>query len=253
MKLSTAQLAQLESFKKGESEIPEFLTQGLYFENDDHFKRVLDQKLAPETKKLRDKLQSEMLEAIGVTDPEELQGIKQKLAEAAGTLTEVEKLRADNAKLTKELTKVGERFKDLEGFKVQVLKGRAIDPLLVKIDEKLRPAARRLIEMDLKVDGDKVVGPEGVEVDGHIEKFLKDNPAFKAPETKAGAGTGPNGGKSKQQTDGGQGNGQGNGANGNGGGNGTQNGNGTQRQQQQPSLGATLASVLREKTEGAAQ
>jgi len=250
MALSKAQLAALEAFKKGESEIPEFLTQGLFFENDDHFKRVVDQKLAPETKKLRDKLQSEMLEAIGVTDPEELQGIKQKLAEAAGTLTEVEKLRADNAKLTKELTKVGERFKDLEGFKVQVLKGRAIDPLLVKIDEKLRPAARRLIEMDLKVDGDKVVGPDSIEVDAFVETFLKTNPAFKAPETKAGAGTGPNGGKSKQPDAGG---GQNNGAGGNGGGNGTQNGNGTQRQQQQPSLGATLASVLREKSEGAAQ
>jgi hypothetical protein len=255
MPLSKAQLAALEAFKKGESDIPEFLTQGLFFENDDHFKRVVDQKLAPETKKLKDKLQGEMLEALGVTDPEELQGIKQKLAEAAGTLTEVEKLRADNAKLTKELTKVGERFKDLEGFKVQVLKGRALDPMLVKIDEKLRPAARRLIEMDLKVDGDKVVGPEGIEVDGYVEKFLKDNPAFKAPETKSGAGTGPNGGKSKQQTEGGQGNGngQGNGANGNGGGNGQPNGNGTNRQFQQPSLGATLAGVLREKNEGAAQ
>lgn len=255
MGLSKAHLAALESWKKGEGEFPEALNAGQFFDNDDHLNRVVQSKLGPAAKAARDKLQAEMLEALGITDPEELQGIKTKLAEAAGTLTEVEKLRANDTKKDKEIAKLIERNKTLEGFQVKVLKNQAIEPLLVKIDEKFRPAARRLIEIDLKVDGEKVVGPEGAEVGAFVEEFLKTNPAFKAPETKAGAGTGPNGGKSKQQTEGGQGqgNGQGNGANGNGGGGGQPNGNGTSRHQQQPSLGATLANVLREKNEGAAQ
>jgi hypothetical protein len=245
MALSKAQLAELAEWRKNpEASPPDFLEKGLFFDNDDHFKRVVDSKLAPETKKAREKLQAELLDALGITDPEELGSVKQKLAEAAGTVTEVEKLRADNAKLTKELTKVGEKFKDLEGFKVQVLKGRAIDPLLVKIDEKLRPAARRLIEIDLRVDGDKIVGPEGAEVSKFVDEFLESNPAFKAAETKSGAGTGPNGGKSKQQTEGSHNNGT------QGGGNGGTPPNGSSQPLQ---LGSLVSSVLREKAEGQAQ
>lgn len=253
MALPKELIAALDAWKKGEGDFPEALNHGSFFENDGVFQKVVNSKLGPAQKAARAEAEAQILETLGITDPDQLKEVKTKLAEAAGTLTEVEKLRADNVKKDKELAKVSERFRDLEGFKVQVLKQRAVDPLLVKIDEKLRPAARRLIEIDLAVDGDKVVGPEGVEVDAYVEKFLKDNPAFKAPETKAGAGTGPNGGKSKQQTEGGHGNGngQGNGANGNGGGNGQPNGTG--RQYQQPSLGATLAGVLREKNEGAAQ
>lgn len=244
MALSKAQLAELAEWRKNpEAPAPDFLEKGLFFDNDDHFKRVVDSKLAPETKKAREKLQAELLDALGITDPEELGSVKQKLAEAAGTVTEAEKLRADNARLIKELTKVGEKFKDLEGFKVQVLKGRAIDPLLVKIDEKLRPAARRLIEIDLKVDGDKIVGPEGVEVSKFVDEFLDANPAFKAAETKSGAGTGPNGGKSKQQTEGSHNNGTQGGGNG-----GTSNGSSQPLQ-----LGSLVSSVLREKAEGQAQ
>lgn len=248
MALPKELLAALDAWKKGEGEFPDSLNHGSYFENDGVLQKVINGKLGPAQKAARAEAEAQILEVLGIDDkdPEKLKDIKQKLAEAAGTLTEVEKLRSEKAKLEKEFLKGSERIKALEGFQVKVLKAQAIEPHLAKVNPDLRAFFRENLEGKLSIDGEKVFAPEGSDVGEFIDGLLKATPSLKAPETKAGAGTGPNGGKSNgtaKKPD------QGNGA---GSGDGQQGGTGGDVDTR--NFGAMFTAVLREKDQaGGAQ
>jgi TolA-binding protein len=190
--------AALDAWKKGEGEFPEALNHGSFFENDGVLQKVINGKLGPAQKAARAEAEAQILELVGVNDPEQLKEIKQKLAEAAGTVTEVEKLRSTNTKWEKEHAKANERIKELEGFKVKVLKAQAIEPHLAKVHPDFRALVRENLEGKLRIDGEKVLAPEDADVGSFLDGMLKATPSLKAPDFQAGAGTGPSGGKSKQ-------------------------------------------------------
>lgn len=193
--------SQLDAWKEGKGDFPAALGSGHFFENDDTFLKAagtrFDGKVRQAAKEARDATLAELAKEFGVDDPSRISELKEKLAASDVTATEAQKLALEVKRLNKELAKATEERTALHGFKVEVLKDRAITPLLSKVAPEFHPLVRKTLAIDLTVDGDKIFGPEAKDAETMLEELIKITPSLKAPEIKPGSGTGPNPPKGK--------------------------------------------------------
>lgn len=198
----------LATVKELPDEIRDALNGGVFFDNEGQFLASVEQKTkvklteaerkAKEGEKAaREKAVAEVCEKLGVTDPDEIDAIKAKLAEAAGQLNEVEKLRGSLTKAERDLVKANEENVALKTFRVAVVKDRAISPHIDKVHPDLRETVRENLVPKLVVNEktDQALAPDGKDVGAYIDEMLKAKPLMRAPEYKPGAGSGPTGGK----------------------------------------------------------
>ncbi len=227
MPIPKATKDKLEAWKAGAGEFPEELDAGVFFENEAAFMFQADRRLKPKlteaekkaansAKEGREAALAEILQGLGVKDPDELSDIKARLAAADGTATELETLKANLSKTERESKKETERLSKenavLLGFKTTVLKDKAIAPHLAKIHPDMRDVISENLHGKLVIDGDKITLPEGKAIDAFVDELITAKPSLKAPDYKGGAGTKPGGkaeGEGKDKGKGGAGEGQG--------------------------------------------
>lgn len=193
MPLSKEVKAALEAWKKGEGEFPAALDSGMFFDDEKVFLdaagKRFDGKVRQAAKEAQEKATATLLEQLGVSDPAQIAEIKERLAASDATATEAQKLSLEVKRLGRELEKEKGNAQGLLGFKIEVLKDRALSPLLGKIHPDFRDLVRENLSAKLTVDGDKIMGPEGKDPEALVEALLKQKPALKAPEIKEGSGT----------------------------------------------------------------
>ena len=194
MPISKAIKDALAAWKEGKGEFPEALDQGVFFDSDAGFVKAAEEKGKSGARKAAEAKQAELLAALGITDPAQIEDVKAKLAATDTSLSEAEKLKAENAKLTKERAKDAKAIDELTGFKTTVLKTQALDPHLSKVAPGLRTLVKEnwLGKLTVGEDG-KVVAPEGKELGAYVDEQIKANDTLKAPDYRAGgAGTSGN-------------------------------------------------------------
>lgn len=197
--------------KEGES-LPAELESGVFFEDEGAFLAAADKKSRSKVteaeknaekraREARETALNEIFEKLGVTDPEQLEEIKGKLADAEGTRDRAAKLEADLNKLSKESKKALDALTkerdELLGFKTTHVKRSALSPHLAKIHPDFRDIVEENLLGKLAIDGEKITAPEGKEIAAYVDEIIKAKPSLKAPDFQRGAGTGPNGGKAQ--------------------------------------------------------
>lgn len=191
MPISKALKDALAAWKEGKGEFPDALDSGVFFDSEAGFVKAAEEKSKPHARKAAEAKQAELLAALGITDPAQLEEIKAKLAVTDTSLSEAERLKAENSKQAKELAKRDKAIEELTGFRSTVVKGNALDSHLAKIHPDLRAMVRENVLGKLTIgEGDKVLGPEGKEPGAYIDELIKATPTLKAPDYKSGgAGT----------------------------------------------------------------
>lgn len=196
MALSKEIKAALEAWKKGEGDFPGALETGMFFDDDKGFLdaagKRFDGKVKSAEKAARDAATAEILKQLNIDDPGQIAEIKERLEASSASATELQKIQLEAKRIGKELEKAKANEAALLGFKNEVLKDRAISPLLSKVHPDFRNMVRKNVSVDLVVDGDKVNGPDGKDAEAMIEALLKETPSLKAPEIKPGSGTNGN-------------------------------------------------------------
>ena len=200
MPLPKALAAKIKALLKEGSDFPSDVADELEalvtFPNDGAFGEAVGKKTKSAEKAAREAATAELLKVLDIDDPAQLEQIKEKLRAADGSLTELDKLKGDNTRLTKRLADAEKANGALLGFKHQQLKSAALAPHLAKFREEFREEMSELISSKLTVgDNDKVTGPEGLEVEAFVDARIKAKPALGVAPFKGGAGTGPTGGK----------------------------------------------------------
>ena len=190
--------AALDAWKAGTGEYPSELDAGVFFPNEGAYHFDVDKKSKGREGKGREQATAEFLARLGLTDPAEIESVKEALEKSGALKTEAEKIRAELAKHVDEIKKrdatIAEKDKaigDLSGFKTQVQKQKALAPHLAKLGEAFRGMFEENLLSKITIDGDKILAPEGKEIGAYIDDFLKANPALKAADFKPGAGTKP--------------------------------------------------------------
>ncbi len=194
MPISKALKDALAAWKEGKGEYPEALDTGVFFDSDAGFVKAAEEKGKGHARKAAEAKQAELLAALGITDPAQIEEVKAKLAATDTSLSEAERLKAENAKLTKERAKDAKAIEELTGFKTTVTKSNALEPHLAKVHPDLRPLVKEnwLSKLTVGDDG-KVIAPEGKELAAFVDEQIKANQTLKAPDYKAGgAGTSGN-------------------------------------------------------------
>lgn len=212
MALPKALRDKLSNLLKDGAELPKELDDGVFFENEGDFLATVEKKTKPKltaaeqrasqaAKEARESAVAEIVERLGLTDPDQIEAIKDRLAEADGTRTEAEKLKADLAKLQKETAKalsaVTKERDELLGHRQTQMKREALTPHLAKIHPDFRDMVEENLMTKIAIVEGKVVGPEGKAPEVLVADMLAAKPSIKAPDFKGGAGTTPNGDKSR--------------------------------------------------------
>lgn len=191
MALSKAIKAALDAWKEGKGEFPGALETGVHFDDDAAFMGVVESKSKKREQAARDAATAELLEKLEITDPAQIDEIKAKLATSG---SELDKLKADNAKLTKDLGKELKHKGDLAAKLQGIAKRDALAQFAPRVRSTKALAA--MLEGQLTVGDDgAVTGPDGKTVESLVDDLLKSETYLANPEFKAGAGTKPNGQK----------------------------------------------------------
>lgn len=136
-----------------------------------------------------DALRSEIAGKLGVESLDEIDAITERLKTTEKQVGEVEKLKAQHDKVTKDYAKEQKRASELSARLVKIAKRDALIPFAAQVRDP--EVLAMLADPKLEVDEDGVVTvKDGTSIENLVEGLLKAKDYLRNPAHKDGAGTG---------------------------------------------------------------
>ncbi len=159
------------------------------FRSDGEFMAVVTKKAKPMIAEAVNALRSEIAGKLGIESLDDIESLGERLKTTEKTVGEMDKLRAQHDKVSKEYAKELKRSGDLTQKLVKIAKRDALLPFAAQVRDP--EALAMFAEQHLEVDHEEgtVSVKDGRKLDDLVSDILKAKDYLKAPGHKDGAGT----------------------------------------------------------------